>query len=156
MNPNLVIAYQLQAINGVPTLHALNELAWLIGASPVTSYEMPIITCFSTHYSKVGIWVPKDLPHNCRTGPPLSKTTAVPVIKLFWWVALETTTNAKCEPGQSQRVLLMLESFCDVMKRLFSTAIIAGQHNVPAHEVFLEDNGCNAGGCTACDVITLS
>ena len=31
-----------------------------------------------------------------------------------------------------------------------------GQHNVPAQEVFLEENGCNVGGCSACDVITLS
>ena len=44
----------------------------------------------------------------------------------------------------------------DVMKRLFSTAIKAGQHNVPAQEVFLEENGRNVGGCSACDVITLS
>ena len=33
------------------------------------------------------------------------------------------------------------------MKRLFSTAIKAGQHNAPAQEIFLEKNGCNAGGC---------
>ena len=78
------------------------------------------------------------------------------LVKLFWWVALEPTTNTKCKPGQSQWVLLKLESCCDVMKRLFSTAIKAGPHNVPAQEVFLEENGCNAGGCSACDVITLS
>ena len=76
------------------------------------------------------------------------------VVKLFWWVALEPTTNTKCKPGQSQRVLLKPESCCDVMKRLFSTAIRGGQHNVPAQEVFLEENGCNVGGCSACDVIT--
>ena len=29
MNPSLVIAYQLLAVNDVSTLHALNELAWL-------------------------------------------------------------------------------------------------------------------------------
>ena len=23
----------------------------------------------------------------------------IPVVKLFWWVALEPTTNPKCEPG---------------------------------------------------------
>ena len=65
-------------------------------------------------------------------------------------------TNTKCKPGQSQRVLLKLESCCDVMKRLFSTGIKAGQPNVLAQEVFLEENGCNVGGCYACDVITLS
>ena len=80
----------------------------------------------------------------------------IPVVKLFWWVALEPTTNAKCKPGQSQWVLLKLESCCDVMKRLFSTAIKAGQHNVPAQEVLLEKSGCQASGCFACDVITLS
>ena len=42
------------------------------------------------------------------------------------------------------------------MKRLFSTAIKAGQHNAHAQEVFLEENGCNVGECSACDVITLS
>ena len=33
---------------------------------------------------------------------------------------------------------------------------MAGQHNVPAQKVFLEENGCNAGECSACDVIVLS
>ena len=80
----------------------------------------------------------------------------IQVVKLFWWVALERTTNTKCKPGQSQWVLLKLESCCDVMKRMFSTAIKARQHNVPAQEVFLEENGCNVGRCSACDVITLS
>ena len=79
-----------------------------------------------------------------------------PVVKLFQCVALEPTTNAKCKPGQSQSVLLKLESCCDVMKRLFSTATMAGQHNVPGQDVFLEENGCNTGGCSACDVIILS
>ena len=51
----------------------------------------------------------------------------IPVVKLFWWVALEPTTNTKCKPAQSQWVLLKLESCCDVMKRLFSTAIKAAQ-----------------------------
>ena len=53
-------------------------------------------------------------------------------------------------------IVTKLESCCDVMKRLFLTAIKAGQHNVPAQEVFLEENGCNVGGCSTCDVITLS
>ena len=53
-------------------------------------------------------------------------------------------------------ILVKLELCCDVIKRLFSTAIKAGQHKVPAQEVFLEENGCNVGGCSACDVITLS
>ena len=39
---------------------------------------------------------------------------------------------------------------------LFSTAIMAGQHNAPAQEVFVEENGYNEGGCSAYDVITLS
>ena len=54
----------------------------------------------------------------------------IPVVKLFWWVALEPTTNTKCKPGLSQWVLLKLEWCCNVMKRLFLTAIKAGQHNV--------------------------
>ena len=69
----------------------------------------------------------------------------IPVVKLFCWVALEPTTDAKCKPGQSQWVLLKLESCCDVIKPLFSTAIMAGQHSVPAQEVFLKENGCNTG-----------
>ena len=80
----------------------------------------------------------------------------IPVVKLFRWVALEPTTNTKCKPGQSQWVLLKLESCCDVIKRLLSTAIKAGQNNVSTQEIFLEENGCNVGGCSACDVITLS
>ena len=31
--------------------------------------------------------------------------------------------------------------------------ITAGQHNVPAQKVFLEENGCYTGRCCACDVI---
>ena len=33
---------------------------------------------------------------------------------------------------------------------------MAGQQNVPAQEVFLEENGCNAGICSAGDVIVSS
>ena len=33
----------------------------------------------------------------------------IPVVKLFWWVALEPTTNSKCKHGQSQWILLKLE-----------------------------------------------
>ena len=80
----------------------------------------------------------------------------IPVVKFFWWVALEPTTNTKCKPGQVHWLLLKLESCCGVMKRLFSTAIKAEQHNVPAQELFLDENGYNVGGCSACDVITLS
>ena len=76
----------------------------------------------------------------------------IPVVRLFWCVALEPTTNSKCKPGQSQWALLKLESFCDVIKRLFSTAM-AGQDNVSAQKAFLEENGCKAGRCAACDVI---
>ena len=80
----------------------------------------------------------------------------IPVVQLFWWAALESTTNSKCKPGQSQRVLLKLESCCDVIKPLFSRAIKAGQHNVSAQKVFLEEHRCNAGRCSACDVMVLS
>ena len=78
MNPSLVISYQLLAVNDVPTLHALNEIAGLIGASPVTFYKMPIITCFSTYHSKLRIWIPKGPPITVAQPPPppLSKTTA--------------------------------------------------------------------------------
>ena len=80
----------------------------------------------------------------------------IPVVKLFWWAALELKTKSKRKPGKSQWILSKLESCCDVIKPLFSRAIMAGQHNVPAHEVFLEQNECNAGRCFACDVIILS
>ena len=80
----------------------------------------------------------------------------IPVVKLFWWAALEPTTNSQCKPGQSQWVLLKLESCCDIIKQLFSWAIMAGQHNVPAQTVFLEETGRNAGRCSAYDVIILS
>ena len=80
----------------------------------------------------------------------------LPVVKLLWWAVLEPTTNSKCKPVQSQWVLLKLESRYDVIKPLFSRAIIAGQHNVLAQKVFLEENRCNAGRCSACDVIALS
>ena len=33
---------------------------------------------------------------------------------------------------------------------------MAGQHNVPAQNVILKETGCNAGKCSACDVIILS
>ena len=69
---------------------------------------------------------------------------------------VEPTTKPKCKPGKCQWVLLKLESCCGVIKPLFSTAVMAGQHNVPAQEVFWEVNGCNAGGLSACDVIVLS
>ena len=60
----------------------------------------------------------------------------------------------KCKPGQGQWAL-KLESCCDVIKTLFSMTI-AGQDNVSALRAFLEENGCNAGRCSACDVIILS
>ena len=50
----------------------------------------------------------------------------ISVVKLFWWVALEPMTNTKCKPGQSQWVLLKLQPCCDVIKRLFLTAIMQG------------------------------
>ena len=63
--------------------------------------------------------------------------------------------NSKCKPRQGEWALLKLESCCDVIKRLFSTAM-TGQNNVSAQKAFLEENGCNAGGCSACDVMILS
>ena len=55
----------------------------------------------------------------------------ISVVKLFWCVTLEPMTNSKCNLGLSQWSLLKLESCCDVIKRLFSTAM-AGQDNVLA------------------------
>ena len=62
--------------------------------------------------------------------------------------------GSKCKPGQSQWAL-KLESCCDVIKTLLSTAM-AEQDNVSAQKAFLEENGCNAGRYSACDVIILS
>ena len=62
--------------------------------------------------------------------------------------------GSKCKPGQGQWAL-KLESCCDVIKTLFSTAM-DGQDNVSAQKAFLEENGCNAGSYSACDVIILS
>ena len=67
----------------------------------------------------------------------------IPVVKLFWCVALEPMAISKCKPAQGQWAL-KLESCCDVIKTLFSTAM-AGQDNVSALKAFLEENGCNAG-----------
>ena len=47
--------------------------------------------------------------------------------------------GSKCKPVQGQWAL-KLESCCDVIKTLFSTAI-AGQDNVSAQKAFLEENG---------------
>ena len=47
----------------------------------------------------------------------------IPVVKLFWWAALEPTTNSKCKLEQSQWVLLKLESCCDVIKPFLSRAL---------------------------------
>ena len=49
---------------------------------------------------------------------------------------------------------LKLESCCDVIKTLFSTAM--AEQDVSAQKAFLEENGCNAGRYSACDVIILS
>ena len=56
-----------------------------------------------------------------------------PAVKLFWCVAFEPMTDSKCKPGLNQCALLKLESFCDVIKRLFSKAM-AGQDNVSAQQ----------------------
>ena len=78
----------------------------------------------------------------------------IPVVKLFWCVALEPMTGSKRKSGQGQWAL-KLESCCDVVKTLFSTAM-AGQDNVSALKAFLEENGCNASRYSACDVMILS
>ena len=77
-----------------------------------------------------------------------------PVVKLFWCVALEPMAGSKCKPGQGQWAL-KLESCCDVIHTLFSSAM-AGQDNVSAQKAFLEENGCNACRYSACDVTILS
>ena len=81
----------------------------------------------------------------------------IPVVQLFWCAALEAMADSKCKPGQGQWALLKLESCCDcdVIKRLFSTTM-AGQDNVSAQNASLEENGCNAGRCSARDDIILS
>ena len=76
------------------------------------------------------------------------------VVKLFWCVALEPMAGSKCKPGLGQWAI-KLESCCDVIKTLFSTAM-AGQDNVSAQKTFSEEDGCNACRCSACDVMILS
>ena len=78
----------------------------------------------------------------------------IPVVKLFWCVALEPMAGSKCKPRQGKWGL-KLESCCDIIKTLFSTAM-AGQDNVSAQKAFLEESGCNACRYSACDVIILS
>ena len=78
----------------------------------------------------------------------------IPVVKLFWCVALEPTAGSKYKPEQGQWAL-KLESSCDVTKTLLSTAM-AGQDNVSAQKAFLEENGCNACRYSAYGVIILS
>ena len=63
----------------------------------------------------------------------------IPVVKLLGCVAFELMTDSKCNPGQGQWALLQLKSRCDVIKRLFSTAI-AGQDNVSEQKALLEEN----------------
>ena len=62
--------------------------------------------------------------------------------------------GSKCKSGQGQWAL-KLESCCDVIKTLFSTAM-AGQDNVSTQKAFLEKNGSSACRYFACDVIILS
>ena len=62
--------------------------------------------------------------------------------------------GSKCKPGLGQWAL-KLESCCDVIKTLFSTAV-AGQDNASALKVFLEENGSSAGRSSACDVMIMS
>ena len=61
----------------------------------------------------------------------------IPAVELFGCFALEPMINSKCKPGESQLAVLKLESCCDVIKRLFSTAT-AGQDNVSAERALLE------------------
>ena len=58
--------------------------------------------------------------------------------------------GSKCKPGRGQWAL-KLESCCDIIKTLFSTAM-GGQDNVSAQKAFLEESGCNACRYYACDV----
>ena len=76
------------------------------------------------------------------------------VIKLFLCEALEPMAGSKCKPGQGQWAL-KLESCCDVIQTLFSTAM-TGQDNVSAQKAFLEESGCNACRYYACDIIISS
>ena len=62
--------------------------------------------------------------------------------------------GSTCKPGQGQWAL-KLESCCDVIKTLFSTAM-TGQDNASAQKAFLEENGCNACRLSVCDVMILS
>ena len=78
----------------------------------------------------------------------------IPVVKLFCCVALEPMASSKCKPAQGQWAL-KLESCCDVIKTLFSTAM-AGQDDVSALKTLLEENDCNTYRYFACDVIILS
>ena len=78
----------------------------------------------------------------------------IPVVKLFGCVALEPMAGSKRKPGQDQWAL-KLESPCDVINTLFSTAM-AEQDNVSAQKAFLEEHGCNASRYSACNVIILS
>ena len=78
----------------------------------------------------------------------------MPVVKRFWCAALKPKAGSKCKPGQGQWAL-KLKSCCDVIKTLFSTAMV-GPDNVSAQKAFLEENGCNACRYSACDVIILS
>ena len=76
----------------------------------------------------------------------------IQVVKLLWCVTLEPMINSKCKPGQGQWVLFKMESRCDIIKRLFLTAM--AEQNVLAQKTFFEKKGCNAGA--ACNVMILS
>ena len=51
----------------------------------------------------------------------------IPVLKLFWCVALEQLTDSKCRPGQGQWALLKLESLCDVIKYRYVSSVLSAQ-----------------------------
>ena len=70
-----------------------NENYWPITASASVAYALGVLGVKTFHCDAI-----------------------IPVVKLFWWAALEPTTNSQCKPGQSQWVLLKLESCCDVIK----------------------------------------
>ena len=58
------------------------------------------------------------------------------VVRLFWCIALEAMPDSKDKPGEGQWAMLKLQSCCDGIKQLFSSAV-AGQDNVLAQKRIL-------------------
>ena len=115
----------------------------MIGASPVTSYEMPI-TCFSTHYSKLGIWIPKGPPITIALAPPLSKTTAEQregrnQQKLCSVLTLESNTNESFmkftfSSSESEGQGLEDEEM-DFQKRVHTRSVKSGVNVFNSHDI---------------------